>query len=335
MCDLLTYVLSDVIQWVGVGSVEGVFHDRFADEIRKHCPVYSGKDQVSALAAECDVVVSWFIKDLTPYPARRTGPVVSVSHSPQDCPFSRRFMACGFPGATDFVSVSQVSRNTYPAEIWDRIRVIKNAVDVERLKPSVPREEQRRIWGVPEGSKVVGFIARFSPEKGYQRVWDSLHHLGDEWVAVLVGDGIRWEDSKNLAASQVGNRAIFPGATNDVGSALNAFDCIVVPSDFESFCYVIAEAWAAGVPVISTPVGVVNDHTDLAHIIPHNSCGYEVANAIKQDEAHPDDVANRVRNARETVIGTYSMEKFGMEWTHYLTSLAIDWASKGKVPHAA
>lgn len=334
--EVLKSTSHDVIQWVGVGVLIGVDYQDFADKIRSICPIYVGRDAMKMLAAECDCVVSWFFPDMEDFKPRLGGPVVSVSHSPPECRWAfDRFSVSDLKGVTDIVAVSDSAVNCYPEKMRDRVRVIKNAVNPDSMIPGMSREEVRRSWGVGADEKVIGYVGRLGPEKGVRRVWEAVINLPDEWRAVIIGSGHGSEDVREHARIEAGGRAVFPGATGDVASAMLGLDYLIVPSDYESFGYVIAEAWHLGVPVICTPVGVALDHPDLVQFVQPHPHGIDIANAVLTDEAHPEMVRDRADRAKKVVADLYNSSRFGSEWTHYLASLAVDWFSKRRRAHAA
>jgi glycosyltransferase involved in cell wall biosynthesis len=59
--------------------------------------------------------------------------------------------------------------------------------------------------------------------------------------------------------SQTEGRVRVLGWSNDVVNFLGAIDALVLPSQYESFGYVIAEAWCAGLPIASTLVGIAKE----------------------------------------------------------------------------
>ncbi|AGK05776.1 group 1 glycosyl transferase [Meiothermus ruber DSM 1279] len=71
----------------------------------------------------------------------------------------------------------------------------------------------------------------------------------------MVGDGVL-KQSLLARADELGliDRVIWPGFM-DGRLAMRAFDVFVLPSNYEGFPYVLLEAMAEGLPVVSTRVG--------------------------------------------------------------------------------
>lgn len=86
----------------------------------------------------------------------------------------------------------------------------------------------------------------------------SLSHLRG-WTATLAGDGPVTETRQHVADLGLTARIDVPGwiSTTDRAALLNQTDMLVLPSYAENLPMVVLEAFAHGVPVISTPVGAI------------------------------------------------------------------------------
>ena len=85
---------------------------------------------------------------------------------------------------------------------------------------------------------------------------------------LVVGDGPeRPHLERRAAALGMADRVTFAGNRADVPDMLASADVFVLPSLTEALPTVVAEAMAAGLPVIANPVGgtpeMVDDHTGL------------------------------------------------------------------------
>jgi glycosyltransferase involved in cell wall biosynthesis len=142
----------------------------------------------------------------------------------------------------------------------DRVTVIPNAV---AATPPAPLDAARKAaaraeLGLPDRPTVL-FIGRLSPEKGpdvLMRAWDQFAERCDATL-VIAGAG---SESPRVAAwargSRHGDRVRLVGARLDVDRLYRAADVLAVPSRTESFSNVMAEAMAAGLAVVTTPVGL-------------------------------------------------------------------------------
>lgn len=151
---------------------------------------------------------------------------------------------------------STASYRTLDAQGIARLHLWRRGVDVERFSPLHRDEEFRRRRGAPE-RRVVGFVGRLAPEK---QVADLAPlHADPDLSLVIVGDG---PDREELQRQMP--RAHFTGLLRgaDLGRVMASLDVLVHTGESETFCQVIQEAMASGVPVVATGVGGPVDLVD-------------------------------------------------------------------------
>jgi phosphatidylinositol alpha 1,6-mannosyltransferase len=126
-------------------------------------------------------------------------------------------------------------------------------VDVLRFAPSARDKALRRRWS-PDGKPIVGFVGRLAPEKHAERL--AVLAARDEVQLVIVGDGI---DRGKLQSAMP--TAIFTGALYDaeLAAAYASMDVFVHTGEHETFCQVVQEALASGLPVIAPDAGGPRD----------------------------------------------------------------------------
>jgi len=111
----------------------------------------------------------------------------------------------------------------------------------------------RHTYGIARTQKIIGCVARFSPEKGLSFLIDAFVHLScQECVLLLVGDGQERDDLQNKIPPAYVNQIIFTGPVSDVYPFYQLMDVFVLPSLEEAFGLVLLEAMQSGLPVIST-----------------------------------------------------------------------------------
>jgi phosphatidylinositol alpha 1,6-mannosyltransferase len=128
-------------------------------------------------------------------------------------------------------------------------------VDHTRFNPQWRSVELRGEWAVNDKTCVVGFVGRLAPEKQVEKLalLKDLENLADREIKfVIVGDG----PSRKLLAKQL-PQAIFTGHLGgvDLSRTMASFDVLVTTGENETFCQVIQEAMAAGVPVVAPEIG--------------------------------------------------------------------------------
>ncbi|MEO8076520.1 MAG: glycosyltransferase family 4 protein [Acidobacteriota bacterium] len=152
----------------------------------------------------------------------------------------------------------------------DTVRVILNAVDLEKFSPGGPVADLDALSGLPpapDGTVRIGLIATFSRWKGHDTFLRAIAALSDaaRVRGYVVGgatydtEGSQYsiEELRRLAAS-VGleNRVGFTGLVADPERVMRALDVVVHASTTpEPFGLVIAEAMACGRAVITSGTG--------------------------------------------------------------------------------
>lgn len=316
--------LADRVELVGV-AVRATLpvHEPTRAVIARYCPVYVGDDSVGMVAPRCQVLITWGTQHhLDEYLAGHRRPsmkVVLVAHSvrPFCCQNAHEERA-------DFlVGVSKTSKAFFPEYIRGRVEVIYPGVDPDRCVPSRPREELRAFYGYGPGDKVVGFLGRFAPEKNPLSVTSAVPTLGPGWHAFVVGEGpLDRAVERSIDDLPYGRHLVVPTVSH-VGDALAVMDCLVVPSQYETFCLATVEAWMAGVPVVMTPVGVRMDlepvHGPLTVPIPYNPTPMTLADAIRQ-ATHPA-FSGIVHKARHLAWERLNHAAHGRRWVGYMSKL--------------
>lgn len=146
-----------------------------------------------------------------------------------------------------------------------RIEVIPNAVDVERFSAPVPDDELAELkakYKKNMGDVFLFTASRLVLSRGVEDIIRALPHLPSNVKLLIAGDG---EDRKKLEMianeSNVAKRVVFAGnvAHADIPKYLKISDIFVRPSLIEGMGSAFVEAFAAGIPVVATPVGGIPD----------------------------------------------------------------------------
>lgn len=117
------------------------------------------------------------------------------------------------------------------------------------LEPSPP--VSRADFDIPEGAPIVLLLSRMHWKKGVDTLLQAARGL-DEVYFLLAGDGPDLEKYRQMAqALGVAERVRFLGWRNDRAALLGIADVCTLPSRYEPFGTVIAEAWFAGVPLVA------------------------------------------------------------------------------------
>jgi glycosyltransferase involved in cell wall biosynthesis len=160
----------------------------------------------------------------------------------------------------------------------ERVRVIKNGIDLRRFDPArYDRRRCRRALGLADDDFTVGTVARLAPQKNLGHLLEAVRHLADDTFrrrghlkALLVGpdDGDRAGLEAAARRLGLGDSVRFLGPREDVPEILSALDVFVLPSLYEGTSRAVLEAMAMALPV------VVSELPALAELIDGN--GYLV-----------------------------------------------------------
>lgn len=148
---------------------------------------------------------------------------------------------------------SSVTMESLVSQRFPRVHRWARGVDVLRFAPSARSDELRRRWS-PAGKPIVGFVGRLAPEKHVERLITLT--ANDAVQVVIVGDGV---DQRKLQSAMP--TAVFTGALygEELAAAYASMDVFVHPGEHETFCQVVQEALASGLPVIAPDAGGPRD----------------------------------------------------------------------------
>jgi len=186
----------------------------------------------------------------------------------------------------------------------ERTVVIPNGIDVARY--SVAREKR-------EGAFHVGFVGRIVPIKDVKTFLIAAKLLLErvpEARFYLIGpddeDEAYAAECRRLAADlKIDDRVEFTGR-KDVLEYYRFLDVVVLTSVREAQPLVILEAYAAGIPCVSTDVGNVSEllEGDRRLIAPVKDAG-RIADGIEYVLRHPQEMAELAAKNRARTIAVY------------------------------
>jgi len=111
------------------------------------------------------------------------------------------------------------------------------------------------------------FDERAKNVKGLLRAAKMLSEKRQDWRLVLVGTGVDYEQVRTFARSlQIPDGLLeWTGELTplQVAERMHRADALVLSSRYETYGVVLAEAAAAGLPILSTPVGIAEEVADL------------------------------------------------------------------------
>jgi glycosyltransferase involved in cell wall biosynthesis len=120
------------------------------------------------------------------------------------------------------------------------------------------RNQARGMLGVDSETVLIGFVGRLETQKNPIRAIQVFHEIANRFPfirLIMVGDGtLRPAIEETLGSFELNDRVSLLGHF-DARNVFPAFDCLLCSSDFEGLSLTFLEALAAGVPIITTPVG--------------------------------------------------------------------------------
>jgi glycosyltransferase involved in cell wall biosynthesis len=121
---------------------------------------------------------------------------------------------------------------------------------------------------------------------------------------------------------RIGPRVHLLPAQRRIGNWLGIADVLCHPSDYESHCFTINEAWLAGVPVVSCDY-LVNRlfeerHGPMMWMVPIRPEAARLAEAIGL--AYSAGTEGRVAVARNVAMREYSAAVMGRKWSELLAN---------------
>jgi len=173
---------------------------------------------------------------------------------------------------THFASPSREGWLRFWGPDWERDdnkRVIYNGLDVSRFEQTADPDGVREELDIPKDAKLVLNVARFAPHKRHAFLVDVAERLigRDKNVYFLfIGAGdLRDEAMAKASAAGLDANVRFVAGASDINRYWLAADAFAFPSVNEGFGIVVAEAAAAGLPVVAQDIPGVREAATACH----------------------------------------------------------------------
>jgi len=176
----------------------------------------------------------------------------------------------------------------YGRTIAEKCTTIPNGINTEKFSPSQEhRCEIRAKYGINDSEILLLTLGRITKEKGHHIAIQALRSLkkkGQKAKLMVAGDGNYLSDLKGLAInSGTRNDVLFVGfiENHDTPKYYNACDIFLMPTlTEEGLPFVLLEAMACGLPVISSRIG------GIITIIKHQKNGILIEPGNSTQMAH-------------------------------------------------
>ncbi|MBK8401734.1 MAG: glycosyltransferase family 4 protein [Propionivibrio sp.] len=140
----------------------------------------------------------------------------------------------------------------------DRLKVMRNGVDLERFHP-LPVSEVRRELGL-SGSLIMLSVGYLVERKGHHLVIDALAKLLPEHpdaMLIIIGEGVERRNLETQVTRLGLEKSVrFTGAlpNKELSRWYSAADVLVLASSREGWANVLLESMACGTPVVATRI---------------------------------------------------------------------------------
>ncbi len=212
------------------------------------------------------------------------------------------------------------------------VELIYNGVDLKRYDVTEACCTLPEEYGFPEGTPLVGVVARLEPEKGHPTLieaWPLVLEKVPEARLLIIGEGSQRETLEAQAdglallgeecsedrcvgtrKARPGAKVLFTGLRDDVPAVTAALDVAVLPSYREAQGLALLEAMALRRPVVASRVGGVpemieNERTGL--LVPPRDPAALAAAVVRLLTDHP--LADMLARAgHDFVLANFSVE---------------------------
>lgn len=217
----------------------------------------------------------------------------------------------------------------------DKYIVIRSGIDLEQFNPRNRNVELKRELGIKKEEKVIGTVARLSPQKNIKDFVKIAHKVSGtlkNTKFLVVGDG---KERKLIEATikemHLEEKVYITGLRNDIPEIFSIFDVFVLTSLWEGLPRAVVEALACGVPVVANAVDGVKE------IIRDGDNGYlvrpkDVDSAAKKviQILSYRDTAERIRSKTRKGLEEFSIKKMIFSIAKLYTELVWTKSFTGK-----
>jgi len=213
----------------------------------------------------------------------------------------------------------------------ERALVLPNGFDVGRFTTTPRgRESARRLLEVPEGTTVIGMVARVHPFKGhddFMRAAELVARKRDAVSFVLVGTGTEEylaEWRRGHPEARVDVRAL--GEVRDVSTVFPGIDLVVSSSVTEGFPNAVGEAMACGIPCVVTDVGDCAFLVGDAGVVVPPSAPAALAEGVERLLALPSEERSKIgARARSRVEGEFDLPRIADRYFELYDRVLREW----------
>lgn len=195
-----------------------------------------------------------------------------------------------------------------------KLQTIHSGVDVHRFDGVSPPDDFRQQLGIPADHILVGTMAAMVGHKDYPNLLHAADLVCQRTANIsfcAVGSGPEEARIHRLAEDlHLGDRLIFTGFREDVGSFLKSYDIFVHSSFLEGLGTSILDAQSVGLPIIATRTGGIPEiivHQENGLLVPPRN-SENLADAISNLAADAE-MRQKLGRAALQSVHQFSIEK--------------------------
>jgi glycosyltransferase involved in cell wall biosynthesis len=185
--------------------------------------------------------------------------------------------------------------------------IIPNGIDTDVFRQR-PRAAARRAHGFQENERLALFVGRAEARKAPEVAYEAARRAGFE----LVVAGPSPID---------GGRHLGVMSPTDLATLYSACNCVVFPTRYEACSYVVLEALASGVPLVTTEVGwmrtFLNEVPEYRRLVASRD---PIAMAAILEQLDTPPVMNAVQLAHKWTHTHSSVDVFAHKWLKTIKS---------------
>ena len=180
------------------------------------------------------------------------------------------------------------------------------------------RIKTRKTLNIPDHERVILAVGRLWEQKDYPNLFEAISLLNNvnPPLILISGDGpLRSELENYVKKLNISEKVIFLGFRHDISELMNACDIFVLPSAWESFGLVVAEAMSAECVVVATDCGGVKEVLGEEGLLVPPRNPPKLAKALETALAYSLDESKKIgKKKKKRVVDLYSIENTANEY---------------------
>lgn len=280
----------------------------------KHVKVV-GAELLPSVMKQVDVLISWGTKDLAHRTKGATCRLVDVQHGTIGFgDYQRQLAQAGIDAGAHLAAVGEACLENYPPEYRDRVTVIQNGAETDRLQPIIGRDAKRKELGILPEEKVCLYVGRIAAVKNLEGLAQAMRLLPG-WRLVVAGPAYQTHHC-------LGEAIVLP-SQGQLGDLFAAADVFCAPSHHEAHSIAVLEAMIAGVPTVTTDypaaIALQKEHGRMSWLVPVNPSPRVLADAI--GEAGEWKGTLPIQYVQGIALKHYTAAAMASRWSQYLEAI--------------